>query len=115
MEPPLEIVFRGMDPSPAVETKIREKATWLKQFHERIVSCKVTVDRPHRHKHHGGIYHVKVEVGIPGRPTLVVSREPELDHAREDVYVSIGHAFDVARRRLQDVTSRMAGSGRHHG
>ncbi len=103
----IEIAFRGMDPSPAVEARIREKIAWLRQYYSRITSVRVVVEAPHRHHHKGRIYHVKIEVGLPGRRDIVVGREPESDHAHEDVYVSIRDAFDAARRRLQDVVAKM--------
>lgn len=42
----LQITFRNIDVSPAVETKIRERASELEQFCDRIVSCRVVVEAP---------------------------------------------------------------------
>ena len=41
---PLQISFRNMDPSPAVEARIRKKAEKLERFHDRIIGCTVVVD-----------------------------------------------------------------------
>ena len=38
MQIPLQISFRNMDPSPAVEATVREKAAKLDRYFERIVS-----------------------------------------------------------------------------
>jgi ribosomal subunit interface protein len=100
MQGPLEINFRGMDRSDAVEARVREKAAWLESFHDRIMSCRVTVEAPHRHQHKGRIYTVGVDVTVPGAE-LVVNRDPGADHAHEDVYVAIRDAFDAAKRRLE--------------
>ena len=42
MQLPMQIVFRDLDRSDAIETAIREKANKLDQFFDRIMSCRVT-------------------------------------------------------------------------
>ena len=51
MQVPIQISFRNMDPSPSVEAVVREKAAKLERFFDRIVSCHVTIEAPHRHHH----------------------------------------------------------------
>ena len=36
MQMPLQVSFHGMEPSPAIEARIREKAAKLERFHDRI-------------------------------------------------------------------------------
>ena len=48
MNLPSQITFRDMDPSPAVETAVREKISELERFHERITSCRVMIEAPRR-------------------------------------------------------------------
>ena len=47
---PLEISFRDIDHSPAVETRIRKEAAKLHRFHQRITACRVVVAAPELHK-----------------------------------------------------------------
>lgn len=103
-----QIRFRGMDPSPSVEAVITERIERLARFHDRITSCTVVVEAPHRHGRHGKIYHVKVDITVPGRE-IVTGREPEENHAHEDVYVAIRDSFDAAQRQLEDVARKMGG------
>jgi ribosomal subunit interface protein len=110
----VEIAFRGMEASPAVEERIREKVERLKQFNDRIISCRVTIDEPHRKRQVGKVFHVKIEIGLPGRHDVVVNREPEENHAHEDIYVALRDAFDAARRRLQDAAAKMGGDVKTH-
>ena len=56
MSLPLQITFRHMDPSPALETRIRELATRLEKFSEHIMRCQVVVEPPAHHKHQGLLY-----------------------------------------------------------
>ena len=113
MQQPVEIHFRGMDRSAAIEARVREKAAWLETFHDRIGSCRVVVEAPHRHHHKGQLYTVRVDVTVPGAE-VVVDRAPAEDHAHEDVYVAIRDAFDAARRRLEDQARRRRGEVKAH-
>lgn len=113
MQLPLQIVFRNMAPSAAVEAKVRERANKLEEYFDRIVSCRVVVEERHRHHHQGNLYHVRVDVKVPGAE-LVASREPPEHHAHEDVYVAIRDAFDAARRQLQDHARRRSGAVKSH-
>jgi ribosomal subunit interface protein len=113
MPVPLQISFRNMDPSPAIEARIREKAAKLERFFDRIVGCEVTVEAPHRHHHKGKLYHVRIDIAVPGKDVHVGHAGP-LDHAHEDVYVAIHHAFDAAVRQLEDHVRRMRGDIKSH-
>jgi len=108
MQVPLQISFRDMEPSAAVEDKIRERAAKLDRYYERIMGCRVVVEAPHRRHHQGKLYHVRVDLTVP-QGELVVSREPVDHHAHEDVYVAIRDAFDAAQRRLADYARRQRG------
>lgn len=102
------ISFVGIDPSPAVEDVIRERVERLERFSDRITSCSVVVEAPHRHGHQGKIYHVHVDITLPGTE-IVAGRDPERNHAHEDVYVAIRDSFNAAQRQLEDVVRKMSG------
>jgi ribosome-associated translation inhibitor RaiA len=101
---PVQITFRHMDSSPAVETRVRELANHLGVFSDRILGCRVVLDSPHRHQHQGKVFNVKVQLTLPGEDVVVDMERPDRD-GHEDVYVVLRDAFDAARRQLQ---TRMA-------
>jgi len=101
MQIPLQITFRHMDHSDALEAKIREKAEKLEQFAEHITSCRVTVDLDHKHHHQGKLYGIKIDITVPGAE-IIADRHPDKHQAHEDVYVAIRDAFKAARRQLED-------------
>ncbi len=113
METPLEVSFLNMDHSDAVETRIREKAAKLEQFFDRITFCRVTVEAANRKHTKGNLFHVHIEVGVPGKQ-VVVDRHSGKNHAHEDVYVAVRDAFNAARRRLEDHSRRRAGRVKTH-
>ena len=113
MQRPLEIRFRQMDPSPAIEARIRAKAAALERFSERITGCRVLVEKEHRHHHKGNLFRVRVEIDAPGKE-LAVTHSGPMDHAHEDVKVAIRDAFDAAVRRLEDHVRRHGGKVKAH-
>ena len=108
MQIPLQITFRGMDPSKAIEAKIRERTDELSQFYDRITSCRVTVETGHHHHRKGNLFHLVVNIAVPG-DEIVVNRDPSGDHAHEDIHVAIRDAFDAARRQIEDHARRARG------
>lgn len=110
---PLQVVFRDMQPSAAVEAKIRERTQELAQYYGEIMSCRVVVEQHHRHHHQGNLFHVRIDLKVP-RGELVASRDPGKHHAHEDVYVTIRDAFDAIRRQLEDHARRWRGQVKKH-
>ena len=102
------ISFKGMEPSPAVEADIRQRVEHLEKFHDRIVACRVVVNAPHKHGHKGKLYHVHIDLSVPGG-SIFVNREAGFDHAHEDIYVALRDAFDAAQRQLEDYVRKHSG------
>lgn len=113
MQIPLELSFRDMDHSEAVEAEVRDKAAKLEQFHANITSCRVIVEALHRQHHKGNTYHVRIDLTVPGHE-LVVSRDPGQNHAHEDVYVAVRDAFTAARRQLEGLNHKQKRKVKHH-
>lgn len=105
---PLQITFHDVDKSEALETKIKEAASKLDQFHESIMSCRVVVEAPHRRHRTGTLYHLRIDVSVPGKE-LVVDREPGDRDTHEDPYVVVRDAFDAMARKLKDYDRRRHG------
>jgi ribosomal subunit interface protein len=113
MQLPLEITFRNMEPSEFLEAKVRERAEKLDRFASHIMSCRVVVEAPHKHHNKGNLYHVRIDITVPGKE-IVVSREPDQRHAHEDAYVAVRDAFDAARRQLEDYVAHRRGNVKVH-
>lgn len=108
MEQPLKVTFRGIEPTEAIEAKIRERVERLERYYDGIVGCHVTIETPHRRQHKGKLYGVRIDLTVKGGE-LLINREPDAHHAHEDLYVAIRDAFDAARRRIQDHARRQRG------
>lgn len=108
MKIPLQISSRKVSLSETAAEAIRKKAEKLESFYDRIIACRVMVEAPHRHKHQGLLYNVRIDLTVPGAE-LVVKRE-----AHEDIYVAIRDAFDAARRQLLGFARKQRGEVKTH-
>jgi ribosome-associated translation inhibitor RaiA len=125
-----------MATSTALEKHLRQRAAKLENFCERITSCRVIVEAPHRHHQKGKAFQVRIDLSVPGREivinhapkrlgagkliaahsetALTESHRPSKHGAHEDVYVAIRDAFNAAGRKLQDYVRRHNGAVKTH-
>jgi ribosome-associated translation inhibitor RaiA len=115
-----------MEPSPAVETRIRDEISKLERYFDRITSCRVVVEAPHHHQQRGRGFHIGIVIGVPGSKIAVTHEpslraavansaagkeenhdEPQPDH--KHIYVCIRDAFHAARHRLEDYARLLRG------
>jgi len=91
----LQVVFRDIPKSDAVEVAVRKHAAKLDEFCDHLMSCRVTVEESAKHKHQGKLYSVHIDAKLPGKQISSTRH-----HENEDVYVAIRDAFDAVKRRL---------------
>jgi ribosome-associated translation inhibitor RaiA len=110
---PVQVTFRHMEPSPAVEARARELAARLERFYDAITSCRIVIDTPPAHRHKGGPFSVRIDVTVPGGELFATSEhEPEGPHV--DAYVAMRDAFDDMRRQLEDYGRKQRGDVKRH-
>ena len=107
MDTPLQISFHNLPHSQVIETAIREAAARLEASYERIVSCRVIVDQPHKHHKEGNPYQVRIDLKVPGAE-LVVKREPAGGGEVRARSMKIASPGQVP----QDLAQPLQGSGR---
>lgn len=113
MEVPLQITFHEIDHSDAVEERIRERVDKLEKYYNNIVSCRVTVEKPHRHQHQGQLFDIRIDLSVPGHEFLIHSDKGK-NHAHEDVNIAIRDAFDSLQRQLKDHSEKNRRAQRAH-
>lgn len=113
MQTPLQVTFRNIETSPSVEAKVRERVHELEQFDDRIISCRVMIEAPSQRRREGGLYHVRVDLKLPGKE-IVVRRDPPEHQAHEDILVAVRDCFDAVRRQLEDHVRRQRGATKGH-
>jgi len=99
MQMPLQISFHNMASSAAIEARVRERAARLERFFDAIISCRVTVEAPHKQPHRSTVG-IRIDIGVAGKE-IVIKREQRHHESRDDAYQVIGVAFDAAERQLE--------------
>ena len=105
MQIPLQVTFRHMATSEAVEYHVREHVAYLEHHFDNITGCRVVIDAPPAHRTKGGPFSIHVDLTVPGREIFVDSvRENRTEHT--DVYVALRDAFDALKRQLENYRDR---------
>lgn len=100
MHTPVEITFRGMTSSPAIEAAIGRWAARLDHAFDEIRSCAVVVEQPHHWPGIGRTFVVKLDLAVSDRTIHAHSSGHEAVH--DDIYVAVADAFRAAIRQLRD-------------
>lgn len=108
MQTPLNVTFRNIEPSEAVESHVRRRFDDLGRLHPRIVDGDVTIEAPQKRKVSGRVFKVHLRVGVPG-PDVNVTRESEKGDAAEAVNLAVNDAFETAGRLLLERKREAAG------
>jgi cold shock CspA family protein len=114
MKLPLQVSFHNLERVEAIEDRILEEAAQLDEFCDRIMSCRVVVDVPHRHHLVGNVYQVRLDIKVPGEEIAIVQEPAQHDPFYENINVAIRDAFNSAARKLQDYVRRQRQDVKHH-
>jgi len=109
MKLPLQVVFRDVAKSDALDAAIRQHAAKLDLFSNHIMSCRVTVEPSSKHKQQGNVYSVHIDVKLPGKEI-----SSSHGHDREDVYVAVRDAFDAVKRQVEEHVRKERGQTKLH-
>ena len=110
---PLRITFHKMEPSESIESEIHRRAGKLERFSNHIMDCRVSVEPSSQHHNKGNLYRVVVDIDVP-KSKIVASRNPDQNHAHEEINVAIRDAFDSARRQLEEFERKVRGDVKRH-
>jgi cold shock CspA family protein len=126
-----QITYRNVRPTPFMERAVRRELAKLDRYARHLTGCHVMIEIPHHHHKGPNPYHVRVELTLPGAQ-VVVGRQPsrhgtakdlelaeqpkefDVDAPDQEVAVPLRHAFDAARRRLQDTVRRTRHAVKEH-
>jgi len=113
MNTPLQISFHNLPHSGVIERAIQEAASRLEGIHDRIMSCRVIVDQPHRHHKEGNPFQIRIDLKMPGAE-LVVKRQPPESLAYGDLSTVIQEAFDEMEHQIEEFVNRRRGFVKTH-
>jgi len=103
-----QITYRGLDHSPALDTRIAELCKKLEVSHPKMTRCHVVVDELDRHKSQGNVFEVRIDVHVPGH-------EAASHGKHEDAYTAVNLAFEHMHRQLDESLRILRGEVKRHG
>ncbi len=101
---PLQVTYRGMSRSEALEEKITERIEKLTKTGERILDAHVSVEASQPHNR-GHVFSVHAVVHTP-HGEVVVSNDRDPSGTHEDAYLAVRDAMDALHRRILEMRER---------
>ena len=109
MQVPLQVSFKSIPHTAALEGLIRRKADKLERVCDHLSSCRVAVERPQKRPEDGNPYRVRIDMTVPPGHEVVVRNEPGKGKTHDGLDVVIRDAFDTASRRLRKLVALQQG------
>ncbi len=114
MTVPIQVVFRNMERSDKLEEIVKEKASKMEKLCDRVTSCRVSIEIPHKHHKTGNDYEVTVDLSVPDRKIVVNRTAAGANGNPGDVYGAIKEAFSATKRQLEDYARKRRGELKLH-
>lgn len=99
MKPAVDVIYRDLDTSTALNEIINKKVEKLSRFNDQIIYSRVVLESPHNHKHKGKQFRASIELDVQGRPLAVTQDD-------ESIHVAVRDAFVSAERQIKKVTAK---------
>ncbi len=96
----IQIVFHDVPHTEALEAEIREMIEHLDRFSDRILTCRVEIERDASRHQVGNRFRARIYVHLPGRELAVGDHPPKASHT--DLSVTVHDAFDAMERQIEE-------------
>lgn len=106
MEIPLEIAYRDVERTQLLDDVVARQLERLEEFCEGVISCRVILERPHKHPGVGSGFRVCVIVRLPPTREVVVRRESTQGELHDALPTIVKDAFEAAARKCREIRRR---------
>ncbi len=113
MQVPLEITYRGVEKTDAIDTLVHEKVAKLEKFYNNINSCHVAIEKIQDRPNSGSPYRVRLDITVPGHE-LIADSNPGDSVQYDPLDVVIRDAFDAASRQLKALKEKQRNRVKTH-
>ncbi len=114
MRVPIEITYRNVKKSDAIEKLIHDKADKLNEFHDGIVSCRISLEQDQESKRSVNQFHVRISMRVPPGKELVVHQKSDEEGTGESIRTVINDAFKTIGRQLNKLKDKQRGKVKTH-
>ena len=109
-----EISYRNIRKRKETESLIINKVSKLERICNSMTSCHVIIEAPHRHRHVGNPFQVKIIVNLPPGHELVVKRDSAEGDRAEKLPEVLRKAFATMERRIKEMVEKRRGDIKFH-
>ena len=109
MRVPIEITYRNVSKRDEIEQLIHDKAEKLNDFHDGIVSCRISIELDQESKKTLNQYHVRIGVRVPPGKELVVHEKSGEDDTGDSLRAVMTEAFRTMNRQLKKLKQKQRG------
>jgi cold shock CspA family protein/ribosome-associated translation inhibitor RaiA len=102
----LEIAYRGLDKTDAIEALVHEKVAKLERVCNYISSCHIAIEKIHDRPSHGSPYRVRIDMTVPPGHELVADSNPSERNQYVELDTVIRDAFSMAERQVKELSRR---------
>lgn len=106
MQVPLEVTYRDVPKTDAVEALVQEKIARLERVCDHISSCHIAIEKAHDRPSSGSPYRVRIDLRVPPGHELVADQNPGEGTQYEPLEAVIRDAFEAAERQLKELNER---------
>ncbi len=114
MSLPIDVSYRGMEKSAAIEELIQKKAAKLEQVCNEVNSIRVALDVDHKRQRSTTTFRVRLDFNVPPGHELCVKRESTGENAKDDLYQLVRETFDAAKRQAGKLSEKKSGRVKPH-
>lgn len=114
MEMPMDVTYREVTRTDALDRVIRRQADKLERVCDHIVSAHLAIERPQRHQRSGSPFRVRLDVRVPPGHEVVVTREPGEGDLHDPLPAVVRTVFGRAERRLRSLVAEQRGEVKRH-
>ena len=101
MRVPIEITYRNVAKRDGIEQLIHDKAEKLNDFHDGIVSCRISLEQDQESKRSVKQFHVRISLRVPPGKELVVHQKSSEQETGDSLRTVITEAFKTIGRQLK--------------
>jgi cold shock CspA family protein len=114
MQVPLEISYRNVRKTVAIDNLIREKVAKLEKVCDYMISCRVAVEMTQHPQQSDNPFRVRIDMRIPHNHELVIKRESSQGNIHGSLPQTLRDAFSAATRQLKELVKKQRAEVKTH-
>lgn len=115
MQVALEITYRDVEKTAAIEALIHEKVARLERLCDYINNCQIALEKIHDRPKQGSPFRVRIDLTVPPNHELVADSHPVDRNQYPDIDTVIRDAFSKIERQLKELVRQQRESEKSKG